>query len=170
MRPQRKGELTMQNIVPFLWFEREAEEAAEFYVSIFPNSRITRTTHYSKGGQEIHGRRPGSVMTVHFELNGQEYIALNGGPGHAFNDSISLVVPCDSQEEIDCYWEKLTEGGRPIQCGWLEDRYGLSWQIVPREMDDLLADADSPQTERVMEALMAMVKLDIAELKRARSG
>lgn len=160
----------MQTITPFLWFDQEAEEAAEFYVSIFPNSRIVQSTRYSKAGQEVHGRQPGSVMTVRFEINGQSYIALNGGPDHKFNDSISFVVPCDSQKEIDFYWEKLTDGGRPIQCGWLEDRFGLSWQIVPREMDELLSAPDSPETERVMEAMMKMIKLDIEELKRARSG
>ncbi len=161
-----------QRIVPCLWFADEAEEAARFYTGIFPSSRITSISRYSSAGQEVHGRPPGSVMVVQFELGGQPFTALNGGPHFKFNEAISLQVMCDTQEEIDGYWEKLGAGGDPKarQCGWLKDRYGLSWQIVPAGMDEMFEDENSPGARRAMEAMLRMKKLDIAELRRAYEG
>ncbi len=160
----------MQRITPFLWFDNASEEAASFYVSVFRNAKIVRTTRYGEAGKEAHGRPSGSVMTIRFLLDGQEFIALNGGPDHKFNDAVSFVVNCETQEEIDRYWEKLSEGGKTIQCGWLEDRYGLSWQIVPTCLEALLGDADPEKSSRAMEAMLQMIKLDIATLKRAHGG
>jgi len=162
----------LQRITPFLWFADQAEEAASFYVGIFPNSRITAVTRYGTAGQEAHHRPPGSVMVVAFELDGHTFSALNGGPAFTFNEAVSFQVNCDDQAEIDRYWEKLGEGGDPRaqQCGWLKDRYGLSWQIVPRDMDQLFADADSPGAQRAMNAMLGMKKLDIAGLRRAHAG
>jgi predicted 3-demethylubiquinone-9 3-methyltransferase (glyoxalase superfamily) len=161
-----------QRITPCLWFSDEGEEAARFYTGIFKNSRITRTTRYGEAGQEVHGRLPGSVMVVQFELDGQTFTALNGGPHFKFNEAISLQVYCDSQKEIDYYWEKLGAGGDPKaqQCGWLKDRYGLSWQVVPADMDEMFEDEKSPEAARVMEAMLRMKKIDIAELRRAYEG
>jgi predicted 3-demethylubiquinone-9 3-methyltransferase (glyoxalase superfamily) len=163
---------TMQRITPCLWFADEGEDAARFYVGIFPNSRITATTRYGTAGFETHRRPAGSVMTVAFELDGHTFTALNGGPAFTFNEAVSFQVSCDTQEEIDHYWEKLGAGGDPNaqQCGWLKDRYGLSWQIVPREMEEMFEDPESPATQRTMEAMLRMKKLDIAELRRARDG
>jgi len=160
---------TKQRIVPCLWFADEAEEAARFYTGIFKNSRITNITRYGSAGVEVHGRPPGSVMTVAFELDGQPFTALNGGPLFTFNEAVSLQVTCDSQEEIDDYWEKLSKGGDPSaqQCGWLKDKYGLSWQVIPADMDELFDDEQSPGAQRAMEALLQMRKLDIAALRRA---
>ena len=161
-----------QRIVPCLWFAEEAEEAARFYTAIFPSSRITTISRYSSAGQEVHGRPPGSVMVAQFELGGQRFTALNGGPYFKFNEAISLQVMCDTQEEIDHYWEKLGAGGDPKaqQCGWLKDRYGLSWQVVPATMDELFADEKSPGYQRAMDAMLRMKKLNIDELKRAYEG
>jgi predicted 3-demethylubiquinone-9 3-methyltransferase (glyoxalase superfamily) len=158
-----------QRIAPFLWFDSQAEEAAACYVSIFKNSRIIATTRYSRAGVEIHHRRAGSVMTVAFELDGMQFTALNGGPEFRFNEAISLQVNCGDQEEIDYYWDRLSKGGDPKaqQCGWLKDKYGLSWQVAPTILPELLKDPESPNAERVMEALMKMKKLDIRELERA---
>lgn len=158
----------LQRISPCLWFDQEAEEAAQFYVSIFANSRIINTTRYTKAGQEFHGRAEGSVMTVVFALDGQEFTALNGGPTFKFSEAISLQVQCETQEEIDYYWEKLSAGGKEGPCGWLTDKYGLSWQVTPTALAELTADPE--RTERVMNALMRMGKLDIAALKRAYAG
>ena len=157
-------------ITPCLWFAEEAEEAARFYTGIFKNSRITTITRYGEAGFEVHRRPAGSVMVVAFELDGQPFTALNGGPVFKFNEAISLQVNCETQEEIDYYWDKLSAGGDPRaqQCGWLKDRYGLSWQVVPTVMDELFADAQSPGGQRAMEAMLRMKKLDIAELRRAR--
>ena len=159
-------------ITPCLWFGEEAEEAARFYTGIFENSRITRITRYGTAGFEVHQRPVGSVMVVAFELDGQKFTALNGGPLFEFNEAISFEVNCATQEEIDYYWEKLSAGGDPKaqQCGWLKDRYGLSWQVVPEMMDELFADAESPAAQRTMEAMLQMKKLDIAELRRAYDG
>lgn len=159
-------------ITPCLWFDHHAEEAASHYIAIFPNSRITLVTHFSEVGTEIHGRPPGSVMTVAFELDGHAFTALNGGPAFTFNEAISLQVNCRDQAEIDHYWARLGEGGDPRaqQCGWLKDRYGVSWQIVPDDMDRMFADGDSPGAKRAMAAMLAMHKLDIAELRRAYEG
>ena len=158
-----------QRITPCLWFADEAEEAARLYTGIFKNSRITTITRYGSAGQEVHGRPPGSVMTVAFELDGQTFTALNGGPVFKFNEAISLQVNCETQDEIDYYWAKLSAGGDPNaqQCGWLKDRYGLSWQVVPNFMSELFAKESSPGAQRAMEALLRMKKLDIAELRRA---
>ena len=160
-----------QKISPFLWFADEAEDAAKFYTGIFKNSRITRVTRYTEAGKETHQRPPGSVMTVVFELEGQPFTALNGGPLFKFNESVSFVISCETQEEIDHYWNKLTAGGDPKaqQCGWLKDRYGLSWQVVPKMMDELFADQGAG-AQRAMKAMLQMKKLDIAALRRARDG
>ncbi len=159
-------------IVPCLWFDHQAEEAARTYVRIFPNSRITRVTRYGEEGRDVHGRPPGSVMVVAFELDGQAFTALNGGPVFTFNEAVSMQVMCDSQAEIDHYWERLGEGGdeRARQCGWLKDRYGLSWQVVPRIMVDLIAEEPGPASERVWAALLQMQKIDLAALQRAHKG
>jgi predicted 3-demethylubiquinone-9 3-methyltransferase (glyoxalase superfamily) len=164
--------VTTQRITPCLWFADEAEEAARFYTGIFKNSRITTITRYGTAGFETHHRPAGSVMTVVFELDGQSFTALNGGPVFTFNEAVSFQVNCETQEEIDDYWEKLSAGGDPKaqQCGWLKDRYGLSWQIVPTTMDELFADPQSPGAQRAMEAMLGMKKLDIAELRRAHDG
>jgi predicted 3-demethylubiquinone-9 3-methyltransferase (glyoxalase superfamily) len=161
-----------QRITPCLWFSDEAEEAARFYTGIFKDSRITRTTRYGEAGQEVHGRPPGSVMVVQFELDGHTFTALNGGPHFKFNEAISLQVNCDTQQEIDYYWEKLGAGGDPKAqvCGWLKDRYGLSWQVVPTGMDEMFEDEKSPEAARAMEAMLRMKKIDIAELRRAYEG
>ncbi len=160
---------TTQRITPCLWFADQAEEAARFYTGIFRNSRITTITRYSDAGVEAHGRPPGSVMVVAFELDGHSFTALNGGPVFTFNEAISLQVYCANQAEIDHYWEKLSAGGDPKaqQCGWLKDRYGLSWQVVPNNMEEMFKDENSPGTKRAMEAMMKMKKIDMAALQRA---
>jgi predicted 3-demethylubiquinone-9 3-methyltransferase (glyoxalase superfamily) len=159
-------------IRPCLWFADEAEEAARFYTGIFPNSRIVTTSRYGEAGFEVHGRPAGSVMTVAFELDGQPFTALNGGPLFRFNEAVSLEVRCGTQEEVDYYWDRLGEGGDPAaqQCGWLKDRYGLSWQIVPAGMEEMLADPDSPGAQRAMNAMLRMKKLDLAGGQRAYAG
>jgi len=161
-----------QRIAPCLWFEDQAEEAATFDTGIFPSSRIVTTTRYGKAGQEVHGRPPGTVMVVAFELDGQPFTALNGGPVFTFNEAISLQVTCETQAEVDDYWRKLAEGGdeRAQQCGWLKDRYGVSWQIVPRVLPEMLADPDPGKAERVMEVTLRMKKIDIEQLRRAYAG
>jgi predicted 3-demethylubiquinone-9 3-methyltransferase (glyoxalase superfamily) len=161
-----------QRIAPCLWFDSQAEEAAAFYVSVFRNSKILSVARYPKAGQEIHKRPPGSVMVVDFELDGQAFSALNGGPVFTFNEAVSLQVFCDSQDEIDYYWEKLSQGGDPKsqQCGWLKDKYRLSWQVVPKRLTEMLKDHESPQAQRAFEAMLRMKKIDIAELERAYTG
>jgi predicted 3-demethylubiquinone-9 3-methyltransferase (glyoxalase superfamily) len=162
----------IQRITPCLWFDDQAEEAAKFYTGIFKSSKIVTVSRYGKAGQEVHGRPPGTVMTVAFELEGQTFTALNGGPIFKFNEAISFQVNCDTQAEVDYYWEKLSAGGdvKAQQCGWLKDRYGASWQIVPRVLVEMVMDPDPAQSGRVMEAMLQMKKLDIAELKRAYAG
>jgi predicted 3-demethylubiquinone-9 3-methyltransferase (glyoxalase superfamily) len=159
----------LQKISPSLWFDSQAEEAARFYTGIFRNSSITAITHYGQAGKEIHGRLPGSVMTVAFELDGQSFTAINGGPVFSFSPAISLVINCDNQEEIDYYWDKLSAGGDPAaqQCGWLGDKYGLSWQVVPELLVDLVADEDRARADQVMAAMLKMKKIDVEALKRA---
>jgi predicted 3-demethylubiquinone-9 3-methyltransferase (glyoxalase superfamily) len=159
-------------IRPCLWFDDQGEEAARYYVSIFPNSRITQIARYSEAGFEVHKRPAGSVMTVTFELDGHKFMALNGGPHFKFNEAVSLEVGCDTQEEIDYYWEKLSAGGDPKAqvCGWLKDKYGLSWQVTPVKMEELMADSTSPKAQRVMTAMLKMKKLDLRELERAAAG
>jgi predicted 3-demethylubiquinone-9 3-methyltransferase (glyoxalase superfamily) len=161
-----------QRIVPCLWFDNQAEDAAKFYVSVFKNSKITTVSRYSSAGQEIHGRPPGSVMVVAFELDGQTFTALNGGPQFKFNEAISLQVYCDTQQEIDHYWEKLSQGGDPRaqQCGWLKDKYGLSWQVVPTALTKLFENHESLKAQRAMEAMLRMKKINIAELERAAAA
>jgi predicted 3-demethylubiquinone-9 3-methyltransferase (glyoxalase superfamily) len=164
--------LTTQRLTPFLWFADEAEEAARFYVGIFENSRIVSITRYGTAGVEAHQRPAGSVMVVAFELDGQSFSALNGGPVFKFNEAISFQVNCATQDEIDHYWEQLSAGGDPKaqQCGWLKDRYGVSWQVVPNGMEELFKDEESPGAKRAMAAMLRMKKLDIAELRRAHDG
>ena len=159
-------------IAPCLWFDDEAEPAAAFYTGIFPNSRIGTVLRYSEVGQEFHGKPAGSVMTVAFELDGLTFTALNGGPLFRFNEAVSLQVYCETQQEIDHYWEKLSAGGdeNAQQCGWLKDRYGLSWQIVPLVLLDMLQDPAPEKSQRAMAALFQMKKLDIAALQRAYAG
>ena len=156
-------------IVPCLWFDDKAEEAAKYYAGIFRNSRINLTTRYSTAGQETHRKAPGSVMTVEFELDGQRFTALNGGPDFKFNEAISLQILCENQEEIDYYWNKLGVGGDPNAqvCGWLKDRYGLSWQVIPKDVDELYKDESSPGAHAAMEAMMQMKKIDMAALREA---
>ena len=159
----------MQKISPCLWFDDNAEDAVKFYVSIFKNSKVGNVTRYGKEGYEIHKKKEGSVMTIDFEIEGQKFLALNGGPIFKFNEAISFQIYCDTQEEIDYYWEKLTEGGdkNAQVCGWLKDKFGVSWQVVPIAMIKMLQDKDSKKTERVMEAMLQMQKLDIDALTKA---
>jgi predicted 3-demethylubiquinone-9 3-methyltransferase (glyoxalase superfamily) len=159
-----------QKITPFLWFDTQAEEAAKFYVTIFDNSRIKRITRYGRAGQGMHGKPPGSVMTVEFELDGVAFVALNGGPQHKFNEAVSFSVTCETQAEIDHFWGALCAGGQEIACGWLKDKYGVRWQIVPSALPPMLADAAGGKSERVMNALLQMKKLDLAALQRAYAG
>ena len=161
-----------QKITPCLWFDTQAEEAAKFYVSVFDNSRIVNTVRYGKAGYEIHKKPPGTVMTVEFELGGQTFTALNGGPVFKFNEAVSFQIMCDTQKEVDYYWEKLSQGGdkNAQQCGWLKDRFGLSWQVVPSILPKMLSDPDPGKSERLMTALLKMKKLDVDALKRAYSG
>jgi predicted 3-demethylubiquinone-9 3-methyltransferase (glyoxalase superfamily) len=156
----------MQNITPFLWFDSQAEEAANLYVSIFPNSRILKIVRYGDAGP---GPR-GSVMTVEFELNGLRLAALNGGPLFKFSEAISFVINCDNQAQVDAFWEKLSAGGKADRCGWLKDRYGLSWQVVPSVLPQLLGDPDPVKSQRALQAMLKMGKLDIAALERAHAG
>ncbi|RMI25198.1 VOC family protein [Streptomyces triticirhizae] len=156
-----------QKIITFLWFDQQAEEAVQLYTSIFDDSRVIDVQRYG----EVGPGEEGSVMTIEFELAGQRYLALNGGPEFRFNEAISLYVNCDSQEEVDNYWSKLTaDGGQEVQCGWLKDRFGLSWQIVPRVLTELLADPDRARSQRAMKAMLGMKKLDIQALREAAEG
>ena len=159
----------MQKITPCLWFDSNAEEAVCFYTSIFKNSKIGNISRYGEAGYEIHGKPAGTVLTIEFELNGQAFTALNGGPMFKFNEAISFQVGCESQEEVDYYWGKLSEGGdeKAQQCGWLKDKYGVSWQIVPTILGKMLQDKDAKKSESVMKALLQMKKLDIKTLKQA---
>ena len=157
---------TPQKITTFLWFDKNAEEAVNFYISVFKNSRILGTSHYGDFGPG----REGTVMTIEFELDGERFTALNGGPTFKFNEAISLVVHCETQQEVDYFWEKLSEGGKEVECGWVKDKFGLSWQIVPKALMDLLTEGDQAKTDRVMRAVMSMKKLDIEDLKKAAAG
>jgi predicted 3-demethylubiquinone-9 3-methyltransferase (glyoxalase superfamily) len=153
----------IQKITPFLWFDHQAEEAAGFYTSVFPNSKIEAVTRYSDAGPGPKG----SVMTVAFELDGQKFAALNGGPHFKFTEAVSFVVNCETQQEVDEFWEKLSAGGQEVQCGWLKDKFGLSWQIVPTVMVEMITDTDGARSQRVVQAMMQMKKLDIARLQEA---
>jgi predicted 3-demethylubiquinone-9 3-methyltransferase (glyoxalase superfamily) len=162
----------MPRITPFLWFDDQAEEAVEFYTAIFKNSKIVHVARYGEAGRDVHGKPAGTVMTVAFELEGQEFTALNGGPMFKFNEAISFQVNCETQEEVDYYWDKLSKGGdeRAQQCGWLKDRYGLSWQVDPRVLVEMMSDPDPEKSGRAMEAMLHMKKIGIDELKRAYAG
>jgi predicted 3-demethylubiquinone-9 3-methyltransferase (glyoxalase superfamily) len=155
-----------QKIIPNLWFDTEAEEAADFYISVFKNSRIVGVTHYTEAGP----RDAGMVMTVEFELDGQRFVGINGGPDFKFDEAVSLEIKCETQEEIDYFWERLSDGGEEGPCGWLKDRYGLSWQVVPTGMEELFADPDPERAQRAMQAMLGMGKLDIAALRSAADG
>jgi predicted 3-demethylubiquinone-9 3-methyltransferase (glyoxalase superfamily) len=159
-------------IAPCLWFDDQAEQAARFYVEVFRDSRIGRITRYGKEGHDIHGREPGSVMTVEFEIHGQPFTALNGGPVFSFTEAISFQVTCEDQGEVDRYWDRLTEGGDPAaqQCGWIKDRFGVSWQIIPDGLVELVSDPASERSQRAMKAMLSMKKLDIHKLRRAYDG
>lgn len=162
----------MQKITPCLWFDDQAEEAVEFYTAIFKNSKIVTVARYGEAGQDIHRKPVGSVMTVAFELDGQTFTALNGGPMFKFNEAISFQVNCETQDEVDYYWEKLSEGGdeKAQGCGWLKDKYGVSWQIVPGILPKLINDPDPEKSKRAMEAMLRMKKIDIDEIKRVHAG
>ncbi len=162
----------VQPIVPCLWFDSQAEEAARYYTAIFKNSKIGTITRYGEAGREVHGRPPGTVMTVAFELNGQPFTALNGGPVFTFNEAISFQIMCRTQGEVDHYWNRLSAGGdkQAQQCGWLKDKYGVSWQVVPTVLVEMMDDPDKEKSGRAMEAMLQMKKLDIAELERAFAG
>ena len=163
---------SIRAITPCLWFDTQAEDAATFYTGIFSNSRIVSVVRYGKEGYEIHRKPAGTVLTVEFELNGQPFTALNGGPEFKFNEAISFQIDCETQEQVDYYWSKLSEGGddRAQQCGWLKDKYGLSWQVVPTVLPEMLKDPDPAKAGRAMKAMLQMKKLDIDELKRAYAG
>jgi predicted 3-demethylubiquinone-9 3-methyltransferase (glyoxalase superfamily) len=163
-------EIATQKIAPCLWYDSEAEEAAKFYCSVFGNSRIVSTSYYGEEGFEIHGRKSGTVMSVEFELEGLRFVGLNGGPIFTFDEAVSFQIYCDDQEEVDYFWGKLTQGGSEGPCGWLKDKYGLSWQVVPRVLLQMLMDKDARKSQAVMKAFMQMQKFDIAALKRAYDG
>jgi len=159
-------------ITPCLWFDDQAEDAAKLYTSIFRNSKIVTISRYGEAGREIHGKPPGTVLMVAFELDGQSFTALNGGPMYKFNEAVSLQVNCETQEEVDYYWEKLSNGGdkNAQQCGWLKDKYGVSWQVVPAMLIDMMTDPDTVKSQRAMEAMLQMKKIDIGQLTRAYAG
>ncbi len=162
----------LQKITPCLWFDNQAEEAARFYTSIFKHSKIGRISRYGTAGSEIHGQAEGAVMTVEFEIDGQTFTALNGGPVFTFNEAISFQVHCETQAEADYYWEKLSEGGdeQAQQCGWLKDKYGVSWQIIPKGLIDLVSDPTSEKSQRATQAMLQMKKLDLEKIKQAYDG
>ncbi len=161
---------TIQRITPCLWFDDKAEEAAKFYVSIFKNSRMGLITRYGEAGTQVSGQPKGSVMTVTFEIENQEFVALNGGPLFKFTEAVSFMVKCETQAEIDKMWDKLSQGGEPGQCGWLKDKYGLSWQIVSPKWDKMLRDKDTKRSERVMEAILQMTKPNLQKIQQAYDG
>jgi predicted 3-demethylubiquinone-9 3-methyltransferase (glyoxalase superfamily) len=155
-----------QKIIPNLWFDTEAEQAADFYTSVFKNSRIVNVAHYTEAGP----RPAGTVMTVEFELDGERFVGINGGPEFTFSEAVSFQISCETQEEVDYYWDRLSDGGSEGPCGWLKDRYGLSWQVVPSGMDELFADRNPERAQRAMQAMFGMKKLDIAALRSAADG
>ncbi len=155
-----------QKITPSLWFDTLAEEAAEFYISVFKNSRIVNVAHYTEAGP----KPAGTVMTVEFELDGQRFVGINGGPEFTFDEAVSFQIHCEDQAEVDYYWEKLTDGGSEGPCGWLKDKYGLSWQVVPAGLDEIFSEPDPQRAERAMRAMFGMTKLDVAALRRAADG
>jgi predicted 3-demethylubiquinone-9 3-methyltransferase (glyoxalase superfamily) len=162
--------IATQKITPCLWFDTEAEEAAKFYVSIFKDSKICSVNRYCKAGNEVHGKPAGSVMAVEFEIEGQRFVGLNGGPQFKFDEAISFQIHCKDQTEIDYYWSRLVEGGKEVACGWLKDKFGLSWQVVPTELFEMLSSGDAGKAERVTAAFLKMKKFDVAKLRRAYEG
>lgn len=162
----------MQRLTPNLWFDKQAEDAAKFYTSVFQNSKIGKVSRYGKEGFEIHHMPEGTAMTMEFWLDGQQFLALNGGPVFKFNEAVSFVINCDDQKEVDYYWSKLTEGGdeKAQQCGWLKDKFGLSWQVVPKQLSELLTNPDKEKAGRVMNAMLQMKKIDIAKLEEAAAA
>ena len=160
-------QMTAPKILPCLWFDTEAEAAANHYVSIFKNSRLGKISRYGKEGQEIHGKEAGSVMTVEFKIEGQKFLALNGGPHFKFNEAVSFQILCETQGEVDYFWDKLVQGGKEAPCGWLKDKFGLSWQVVPTVLPEMLKDENAKKAQRVMKAMLQMRKIDIAALKQA---
>ncbi|HKO45530.1 MAG TPA: VOC family protein [Pyrinomonadaceae bacterium] len=165
------GQGKSHKITPCLWFDGKAEEAAKFYVSVFKNSKINNIARYGDAGSEVSGQPEGSVMTVEFELDGQEFLGLNGGPNFKFTEAVSFIINCDSQEEVDRFWTTLTEnGGAESQCGWLKDKFGLSWQVTPTVLTELMKSKDRAKAERVMKAMLQMKKIDIATLEKAARG
>ena len=159
--------VTAQKITSCLWFDTEAEDAAKFYVSIFKNSKIVKIGRYGKEGKEVHGKEAGSVMAVEFEIEGQKFVGLNGGPQFKFDEAISFQITCDTQAEIDYFWSRLTDGGKEVHCGWLKDKFGLSWQVLPRMLPELLGHPNAEKAGRVMKAMLQMKKFDIAALQKA---
>ena len=162
--------LAAQKITPCFWFDTQAEEAAKFYASVFKNSKVGKISRYGKEGFEVHGKKAGTVMTVEFELEGQKFLALNGGPHFKFNEAVSFQVPCETQEEIDYFWSELAKDGEEGPCGWLKDRYGLSWQVIPKALPEMLMDGNSETAQRVMRSMLQMRKIDIAALRRAQAA
>jgi predicted 3-demethylubiquinone-9 3-methyltransferase (glyoxalase superfamily) len=163
-------QMTGQKITPCLWFESQAEEAAKFYASVFKNSKIGKISRYGKEGFEIHGQKAGTVMTVEFEIEGQKFVALNGGPHFKFNEAVSFQVHCETQQEIDHFWSKLAEGGQEQPCGWLKDKFGLSWQVIPKALPQMLMDENPKKAQRIMKSMLQMRKIDLAALERARAA
>lgn len=162
--------MTAHGITPCLWFDTQAEEAAKFYASVFKDAKIGKTSRYGNEGVEVHGKQPGTVMTVAFEIAGQKFLALNGGPHFKFNEAVSFQISCDSQEEVDYFWSKLCEGGEESQCGWLKDKFGLSWQVIPKVLPELLMNENSEKARRAMRAMLQMRKIDIAALNAAQAA
>jgi predicted 3-demethylubiquinone-9 3-methyltransferase (glyoxalase superfamily) len=163
-------ELTAKKITPCLWFDTQAEEAAKFYASVFKNSNIGKISRYGKEGFEVHGKKAGTVMTVEFELEGQKFLALNGGPHFKFNEAVSFQVHCETQQEIDHFWSELAKEGEEGPCGWLKDKFGLSWQIIAKALPEMLMDGNSETAQRVMRSMLQMRKIDIAALRRAQAA
>ena len=163
-------ELTAKKITPCLWFDTQAEEAAKFYASVFKNSKIGKISRYGKEGFEVHGKKAGTVMTVEFEIEGQKFLALNGGPHFKFNEAVSFQVHCETQQEIDHFWSELAKDGEEGRCGWLKDKFGLSWQVFPRALPEMLMDGNSETAQRVMRSMLQMRKIDIAALRRAQAA
>ena len=162
--------MTAHGITPCLWLDTQAEEAAKFYASVFKDSKIGKISRYGKEGVEVHGKVPGTVMTVSFEIAGQKFLALNGGPQFKFNEAVSFQVHCETQEEIDFFWSRLAEGGEEGPCGWLKDKFGLSWQVIPTALPQMLMDENSEKAQRVMRSMLQMRKIDLAALKRAQAA
>ena len=162
--------MTAHGITPCLWFDTQAEEAAKFYASVFKDAKIGKTSRYGNEGVEVHGKQPGTVMTVAFEIAGQKFLALNGGPHFKSNEAVSFQVHCETQEEIDYFWSRLAEGGEEGPCGWLKDKFGLSWQVIPTALPQMLMDENSDKAQRVMRSMLQMRKIDLAALKRAQAA